>query len=230
MQAHERGQDSRDVLALDHTDRVPGQTQPRKMAAEDTPIGTLDGMDVTEQTFASEVIERSHEKPVVVDFWADWCGPCKMLTPVLEREVAAREGAIELAEVDVDVNQRLAAEYEIRGIPAVKGFRNGRVVSEFVGAQPPQAVAAFLDELLAPSPGERLLAELRESGERPELLNALDRGEYEAALEQLLAEVQSGNGEARDEVRRLMLALFDELGTEDELTQRYRRRLAAALY
>ena len=84
--------------------------------------------------------------------------------------------------------------------------------------------------LLGPSPAERLLAELRESGERPEVLAALDDGDYERALEQLLAEAQSGNGDARDEVRRLMLALFDELGGDDELTQRYRRRLAAVLY
>jgi len=187
-------------------------------------------VDVSEATFDTAVLARSHEKPVVVDFWAEWCGPCKMLTPVLEREVAARDDAIELAEVDVDSNQRLAAEYGIRGIPAVKAFRNGRVVSEFVGAQPPQAVAAFLDVLLGPSPAERLLAELRESGERPEVLAALDDGDYERALEQLLADAQSGNGDAPDEVRRLMLALFDELGGDDELTQRYRRRLAAVLY
>ena len=187
-------------------------------------------MDVTQETFASDVIERSREKPVVVDFWAEWCGPCRMLGPVLEREIEAREGAVELVKVDTDANPSLAAEYGIRGIPAVKAFRDGRIVAEFVGARPPQFVASFLDELLGPTPGERLRAELRESGERPELLEALEAGEHERALSELLAEAQDGAGADRDEVRRLMLAIFAELGEEHELTQRYRRRLAAALY
>ena len=188
-------------------------------------------MDVTDATFESEVVERSRERPVVVDFWADWCGPCKMLTPVLEREVAARDGQLELAKVDVDTNPRLADEYGVRSIPAVKAFRDGRVVREFVGAQSPQSVASFLDELLAPSPGERLLSELRESGERPELLAVLEAGDHEAALELLLDEVRSEDDPARrDELRRLMVAIFDELGVDDPLSARYRRQLAAALY
>ncbi len=187
-------------------------------------------MDVTTETFERDVIERSREVPVVVDFWAEWCGPCRMLGPVLEREAEQRKGELELVKVDVDANQELALRYRVQGIPAVKALRDGEVVREFVGALPPAAVSEFLDELTAPPAAEQIAAELEASGELPDLATALEQDDYERALELLVAEVDRDDGGRRERLRELAVALFGDLGHEHPLTQRYRRRLAAALY
>ena len=187
-------------------------------------------MDVTDETFHVDVLQRSHEVPVVVDFWAEWCGPCHALAPVLEHAAQERSGRLELAKVDVDANPRLAAHYGIRGIPAVKGFRDGRVAAEFAGAQSAAFVSDFLDSLLGPTAREQLLSELRETGEAPEVLAALEASDHEGALGLLLEEARATNGERRDRARELMVAVFQELGQDDPVATRFRRRLAAELY
>ena len=187
-------------------------------------------MDVTTESFERDVLERSHELPVVVDFWAAWCVPCRMLGPVLEREAESRAGEFELVKVDVDANQELALRYQIQGIPAVKAFRDGQVAREFVGALPPAAVAQFLDELTGPTAAERLVAELKESGELPKVVEALEQDEHERALELLLEEISAADGERRERLLALTVALFGDLGHEHPLTMRYRRQLAATLY
>jgi putative thioredoxin len=146
--------------------------------------------DVDQADFERRVLERSRELPVVVDFWADWCGPCKQLTPVLERAATARAGRVELAKVDVDRNPQLQAAFRIQGIPSVMAFRDGRVASEFTGALPPAQVERFFDALV-PSEAD----ELAGSGEEAGLRRAL--------------ELDPGHAAARRELGKLLLARGD---------------------
>jgi putative thioredoxin len=158
-------------------------------------------LPVNEESFDVEVLQRSREVPVVVDFWADWCGPCKALSPALEKAEAAREGKVVLAKVDVDANPQLAAIFKVQGIPAVKAFRDGEVVDEFAGALPPAQVESFFDSLV-PSRGDELLAagdelSLREAAEleprRDDIAVALAKARLERGAEDEALEAVEGH-------------------------------------
>jgi putative thioredoxin len=137
-------------------------------------------IQVGESDFEERVLDASHEVPVVVDFWAGWCQPCLVLGPILEGLAQEYEGRFVLAKLDVDANPVLAGRYGIRGIPAVKAFRDGEVVSEFVGVLPEASVRRFLDELV-PSEADDLAASARATEDRGEL-EAAEAG-YRQALE-----------------------------------------------
>ncbi len=117
--------------------------------------------EVSAETFNADVIDASFEKPVVVDFWAPWCGPCRQLGPVLEKLAGQAEGAWTLAKIDIDENPSIAARYGVQSIPAVKAFRDGKIAAQFVGAQPEATVSRFVTAL-APTPAEQRVAEADE--------------------------------------------------------------------
>jgi putative thioredoxin len=155
-------------------------------------------LDVSEATFEREVLLRSHEVPVVVDFWASWCMPCKVLGPHLERLAIEGGGIFRLAKVDVDQNPNLALRFGVRGIPAVKGFRNGQVVSEFVGAQAEAVVRRFIQSL-APTEADQALERARS------LLATHHWSEAEAGFREVLVREETSGAAALGLVHSLLM-------------------------
>jgi len=160
--------------------------------------------DVDQASFEQLVVERSHEVPVVVDFWAEWCGPCRALGPLLDRAAASREGQVDLVKVDTDSNPALSQAFGIRGIPAVKAFKDGKVVSEFTGAIPAPQVERFFDALV-PSEAEQLVAE----GDEESLRKALEVDPRNAEAAAGLGRLLLRRGDAAEAARLLDPFEFD---------------------
>ena len=278
-------------------------------------------IDINEENFEAEVLARSTEVPVLVDFWAEWCGPCKVLGPVLEKLAGEYSGEFILAKVNVDENQQLAAAFGIQGIPAVKLFRDGDLASEFTGALPEPMLREFLSKFLPTAADKEALAAVEleaagnaeeakaayqailadnpnhakallglgrlamNAGDAEEARNYLDQisivdderkeaerllarldlqaggaqneaalreqikanpenldarfqlaqalagvEKYEAALGEFLTIVKADRKFKDDGARKAMVQIFEVLGSDDPLTDKYRSELAAVLF
>ncbi|MFN0148915.1 MAG: thioredoxin [Dehalococcoidia bacterium] len=162
-------------------------------------------LDVTDATFAHDVLEASKTRPVVVDFWAPWCGPCRVLGPVIEKVADEHGGEVVLAKLNTDENPRTASQFRIQGIPAVKAFRNGKMVAEFTGAVPESQVRAFFAKLV-PSAAERAAKEAAD-------LAASDPAAAEARFRELLTSAP-GNADAITGLAGILIARGDRAEAE----------------
>ena len=158
--------------------------------------------DVTDATFQTEVIERSMTVPVVVDLWAEWCGPCKQLGPIIEKVIAATDGQVELAKVDVDANPNIAQAFRVQSIPAVFAIRDGRPVDQFIGALPEAEIVEFVAKLL-PTKEQTEVERLIEAGDEASLRAAMELEPDNAEAIMSLAELCAGE-ERADEALALL--------------------------
>ena len=154
-------------------------------------------VDVTDATFQTDVVERSHTVPVVVDLWAEWCGPCRTLGPILEQVIAGTEGKVELAKVDIDANPGVANAFQVQSIPAVYAMKDGKVVDGFLGAQPEWQVAEFVQRLY-PSAVDNEVDRLLELGDEASLRTALELEPSEEKVIVALAELLVNDGRAEE--------------------------------
>ena len=172
-------------------------------------------IDVTDATFSTEVIERSKTVPVVVDLWAEWCGPCKTLGPILEKVVNETDGAVVLAKVDVDANPQVSQAFAVQSIPAVFALKGGQIVDSFVGALPEHEVRAFIERL---APGASVVDQLLDQGDETSLREALalDAQNLDAAvaLGELLV-----NSDRSDEAITLLEPLSQHLAAKTTLAR-----------
>ena len=153
--------------------------------------------DVTDDTFQTDVVERSHTVPVVVDLWAPWCGPCKTLSPIIEAAIAATNGQVELAKINVDENQRAAQTFQVQGIPAVFAIVDGKVVDSFVGAQGQAAVNEFVAGLV-PTEEQTELVSLIAAGDEDSLRKALELDPDNVEAITALADLLVGSGRSEE--------------------------------
>jgi putative thioredoxin len=171
-------------------------------------------LDVTDDTFESAVLDRSTDVPVVIDLWAEWCGPCRTLGPILEKVVGATDGKVELVKVDVDANPRIAATFQVQSIPAVYALRDRKIVDSFIGALPERAVQDFVDRLApAETEADRLVA----AGDEASLRRSLELQPDHAGAVVALAELLVGRDEGEE-----ALALLERIPETAET-----RRVAA---